>query len=69
MPKTITVSFEGDEIDRKALAVMALKKSTTVGAIIRDAVNDKYGDELEAERASFFVSSGSRNHQMVKAGK
>lgn len=65
MAETRSVSVYGDRDFLNALAVLAKQKNTRIGRLVRQALDDKYGDELRAISASFFASSDVSKHHLM----
>lgn len=64
MKKTTAVSIEGDRALTRALNRYAEDNNTTVGKLVADAVNEKYGHAL-APLLSFFRQRDKSNTQMA----
>lgn len=56
--KTTTISFEGNRDEVKALRLLAFQQDTTVGKLVRDA--------LQAQYPVFFTSNVSQKRQLDK---
>lgn len=65
MRKTLAVSIEGDRELRDALNQLAKEKQVTLGKLIADAVDAKYGSELKP-LISFFRKRGYVSIQLDK---
>lgn len=64
MANTVTVSLHADREYVNALSVLARRKGKRMGVLVREALQDKYGAELE-EILSFFANSDVSKHQMI----
>ena len=50
----------------KVLTLLALEKDTSVGALVLDAINQRYGSEIK-ERRLFFEKSVTQNSHALPA--
>lgn len=62
MPRTTAVSIVGMNYPA-ALAALAAKKRRKVGAMVREAIDEKWGEELKPLLAYFDASSDQQNDQ------
>jgi hypothetical protein len=63
MLPTTAISWEGDDADRASMRELARRRKTTVGKLVKQAVDKSYGDELSKLKPLFVVKDGSRNDQ------
>lgn len=61
---TSAISCRQDEAFRLAMRTLASEKGVDVGDLVREALDDKYGEQL-APLLSFFRERGNNSPQMV----
>lgn len=59
----IAVSYEGDELERPVLRELARRHDTTVGHLVREAVEALHGDEMQDLRPFFAARGSAQKHQ------
>lgn len=64
----ITLSVRADDTYRAAIRELARRRKLLVGDLVRKALDEVYGTELE-DLISFFAINGSTNAQMGKDAK
>lgn len=59
MRKFTTITVRGDEMYTRACATLAAAKGIKIGDFVRDALDEKYGSELN-DLAMLFVANADR---------
>jgi hypothetical protein len=62
MQKKIAISCTGDEHFRHKLQLLSLRTGKQIGDLVRTAIDEKYGAELDALNASFFAKECADVH-------
>lgn len=65
--KAIMVSCNGDDVLRRALKIIAAERGVTVGALVRMAIQESVGGQVESLTSSFFAQSDAYVHQNAVA--
>lgn len=63
--KTLSVSINADREFIDALSVLARRKGTSMGALVRKAIDKEHGSEL-SEILSFFASNVASKQQTLR---
>lgn len=61
--RTTSISIQADRVYIEAMRVLAMRRETTMAALVREALDALYGKELTEIRRLFFASGGSKNFQ------
>lgn len=68
MSMQIVVDADRDFV-RRTMRVLAARKNTTVSALVRRALDECYGDELDEIERSFFADSIAHTQQVLQDTK
>ena len=60
---TTAISCECDDADRAALRELARRRNTTVGKLVKQALDAAYANELADIKPFFAAESGQRNER------
>lgn len=63
--KTTSIRAHGDRDYWDKVALLALRKRTSVAALVKDAVDRAYGDEIETAATLFLPANGAETHQFA----
>jgi hypothetical protein len=68
MARTSTnISLRGDREYVNALAVLAKREGTSIGVLVRRALDEKYGESLQSISALFFADAETKMSQMEQS--
>lgn len=62
--RTTNVSVKGDRNYVRLLRKLAVDKDVRISDLVRAAIDEKYGDELEAIAADLFAKSGKHSYHL-----
>lgn len=65
MSMQIVIDADRDYV-RRFMRVLAVRKNTTVGVLVREALEEKYGDELAEIQQSFVADSIAQEQHIVQ---
>lgn len=59
----VAISCECDDADRATLRELARRRHTSVGKLVREAIDKTWGDELSEIKPFFVARNGSQKSQ------
>lgn len=64
-----TVSYEGDDVEKAAIRIVAQREGVEMGALVKTAVNKVYGKQIAAAKAAVIAARAAQDSVLSRLDK